>query len=46
MDDDQKKFFPQLAIDTEYFSAYCQSLYDVKPNAQLERCAPYCAIGN
>jgi hypothetical protein len=24
----------------------CQSLYDVKPKAQSERYAPYCAIGN
>jgi hypothetical protein len=46
MDDNKKKFIPQLAIDTEFFhfSRVCQSLYDVKPKAQSERCAPYCAI--
>jgi hypothetical protein len=29
-----------------FSSPICQSLYDVKPKAQLERCLPYCAIGN
>jgi hypothetical protein len=43
-DDDQKKFTPQLAMDTE--SRICHSLYNVKPKAQLERSAPYWAIGN
>jgi hypothetical protein len=46
MDDSQKKFIPQLAIDTEFFhSSFVQcSLYNVKPKAQSERCAPYCAF--
>ncbi len=29
-----------------FLSHICQSLYDVKPKAQLERYAPYCATGN
>jgi hypothetical protein len=40
MDDNHKKFIPQLAIDTEF----CQALYDVKPKVQSDRCAPYCAL--
>jgi hypothetical protein len=43
----KKRSIPQLAIDTEFFhSAFFQSLYDVKPKAQSERCAPYCAFGH
>jgi hypothetical protein len=41
MDDNKKKYFPQLAIDTEFFhSAF--ALYDLTPKSQSERCAPYC----
>jgi hypothetical protein len=46
IDVNQKKFIPPLAIDNEFFVAYFQSLYDVKPKAQSERCAPYCAFGH
>jgi hypothetical protein len=37
MNDNQKKFIPQLAIDAEFFHIICQSLYDVKPKAHSER---------
>ncbi len=49
IDNDKKKFISQLVIDTEFFhcvpvcSMY-QSSYDVKPMAQSERWAHYCAI--
>jgi hypothetical protein len=40
MDDNQKKFIPQLAIDTEFFhSAF------VNP-CMSERCALYCAFAH
>jgi hypothetical protein len=43
-----KNLIPQLATDTEFFNHtfICQSLYDVKPKAQPERCKPHCTIGN
>ncbi len=41
-----KKFILQLEFVTEIFIARLPSLHDVKPKTQLERCAPYCAIGN
>jgi hypothetical protein len=41
-----KKIITQLAIDRIFSSRICKSLYDVKPKAQSEHCASYCAIGN
>ncbi len=38
-----EKFIPQLAVIPNVFSAH---LLILVPKAQLERCAPYCAIGN
>jgi hypothetical protein len=46
-DDDQNKFIPQLATDLKLFHrAFINPFYNVKPNAQSEGCAPYCAIGS
>jgi hypothetical protein len=44
IDDNQKMFIPHLAIENNFSSRVCKSLYDVKPKAQSERCVPYCAI--
>jgi hypothetical protein len=42
-----KKVYSAIGNGYRIFSAQiCQSLYDVKPKAQLERCAPYCTIDN
>ncbi len=45
-DDNQKMFILQWQLRLNFSSRICQSLYDVKPKAQSELCAPYCAIGN
>jgi hypothetical protein len=41
-----KKCFPQLASDTEFFHSTFVNPCDVKPKAQSERCAPFCAFGH
>jgi hypothetical protein len=47
IDDNQKMFIPPLAIENDFFHGrFCKSLYDVKPKAQSERCAPYCAFAH
>jgi hypothetical protein len=41
MDDNQKKFIPQLAIDTEFFIVHFLSiLVRCKTKAQSEQCSP------
>ncbi len=45
-DDDQIKFTPQLALDSECFAAHLPTLVRCKRKAHSERCAPYCAIGD
>jgi hypothetical protein len=43
----QKRFIPHLAFETELFhSVFVNFLYDVKPTAQSEGCAPYCAFAH
>jgi hypothetical protein len=47
IDDNKNMFIPHLAIDNDFFSKrICKSLYDVKPKAQSEQCAPYCALAH
>ncbi len=45
--DDNKKIHSAIGNWYQIFSSRIwQSLYDVKPKVQSERCAPYSAIGN
>ncbi len=42
----KKSLFRNWQLIPIFSSRICQSLYDVKPKAQSERCAPHCVIGN
>jgi hypothetical protein len=42
----KKIMFLDWPLIQSFFIAHLQSLYDVKPKAQPERGAPYCAFGH
>jgi hypothetical protein len=45
IDDNPKMFIPPLAIENDFFRSTFVNP-DVKPKAQSERCAPYCAFAH